>query len=218
MRAIALSAVLVATLLSGGTTAALAAETSDTYAPDTPEGASLSGTAVMPSCEADAPWIRYSIVLDDPDNVATSHTAVLMMSNGTESTTVPLGEVVDGHLDGRVLWPGATVDANGRGNGWPGWTFENNAWAPTSGNFAWTRGDISAYVEVNPGMRVALSYPASSPDCLTAPAGMTSAAGTSLPATGGDTAALIPLAAAAGALVVGGGALLLTRRARRARD
>ncbi|KXC06729.1 LPXTG cell wall anchor domain-containing protein [Microbacterium hominis] len=223
MRKYALPVFLAVVLLSGGASAASAADTGDDYGPDTPSSPSLSGTTVSPSCDANVPWIDYSVVLNDPDGQATSHTARLVLTDGEQSTTIALGEIVDGTLSGRVLWPGASVDENGQGNGWPGWAFENGQWVASPGNFAWTRGDISATVEVNPSLRVALSYPPSTPACLTDPAGVATsgavaAAGMSLPATGGDGAAVLPLTGLALALVVGGGALLYVRRARRARD
>ena len=62
MRKYALSAVLAVLMLSGGATAAAAADT-DGYGPDTPPSPSLSGTMVAPSCEANVPWIDYSVVL-----------------------------------------------------------------------------------------------------------------------------------------------------------
>ena len=221
MRKYALSAVLAVLLLSGGATAAAAADT-DGYGPDTPPAPTLVGTMVAPSCESDVPWINYSIVMNDPGGLVTSHTALIVLSDGNQSTTIPLGELVNGRLSGRVLWPGASVDANGVGNGWPGWAFENGQWVASSGNFAWTRGDISAVVEVNPSLRVALSYPPSTSACLTDPAGVgtsgaVAAAGMSLPATGGNIAAVLPLLGGAVVLVVGGGVLLYVRRTRRAR-
>lgn len=218
MRKYALSAVLAVLMLSGGATAAAAADT-DGYGPDTPPSPSLSGTMVAPSCEANVPWIDYSVVLD---GIATSHTARLVLSDGSQTTTIPLGELVNGRLSGRVLWPGASVDANGVGNGWPGWAFENGQWVASPGNFAWTRGDISAVVEVNPTLRVALSYPPSTAACLTDPAGVASsgaiaAAGMSLPATGGNVTAVLPIVGAAVVLMIGGGVLLYVRRTRRTR-
>ncbi|MBF4560857.1 LPXTG cell wall anchor domain-containing protein [Microbacterium sp. VKM Ac-2870] len=223
MRSYALSAVLAVVLLSGGATAAAAAEPPGNYGSDTPSAPSLSGSMVAPECDANVPWIDYSVVLTDPDNTTTSHEAKLILSDGAQSTTIPLGEIVNGTLSGRVLWPGASVDANGVGNGWPGWAFENGQWVASSGNFAWTRGDISAVVEVNPSLRVALSYPPSTAACLTDPAGVATsaaiaAAGMSLPATGGNLAAVLPLAGLAATLLVAGGALLYVRRVRRVRD
>jgi hypothetical protein len=102
MRKYALSAVLAVLLLSGGATAAAAADT-DGYGPDTPPAPTLVGTMVAPSCESDVPWINYSIVMNDPGGLVTSHTALIVLSDGNQSTTIPLGELVNGRLSGRVL-------------------------------------------------------------------------------------------------------------------
>jgi len=221
MRRYALSAVLAVVLLSGGATAAAAAD-SGNYGPNTPPSPSLSGSMVSPVCDANTPWIDYSVVLDDPNGTIPNPTARLVLSDGDQSTTIPLGALVDGQLSGRVLWPGASVDANGVGNGWPGWAFENGQWVAAPDNFGWTRGDISAAVEVNPTLRVALSYPPSTTSCLTDPPGASTAAiaavGGSLPETGGNSAAVLPIAAGAGALVLAGGVLMYVRRTRRVRD
>lgn len=212
---------LVLTLGSAG--AALAADDDpESYAPQTHSATTptLSGSTVSPACSADVPWITFSVVLTDPDDVATGHTARLVLSNGSQSVTLTLGELVGNRLSGTVLWPGASVGADGRGNGWPGWTFSGGEWVETSGNFAWTRGNITATLEVNPSLAVPLSYPPSTPQCLTSPPlARALTAGVALPATGGDSAALAPLLWGAGTLVlVGGGVLLLARRTRRTRD
>ncbi|WP_170285535.1 LPXTG cell wall anchor domain-containing protein [Microbacterium rhizomatis] len=187
----------------------------DDYPPTPPTTASLSGSTAMAECEADTPWIDYSVTLTDPSNVSTGHTAVLFMTDGTNSTEIPLGELQNNHLEGRVLWPGASVGADGRGNGWPGWAFENGQWVKTSGNFAWTRGSITAEIRVNPQLTVALSYPPSTPQCLTDPAGVAAVTSGSLPATG-MSSMVLPLGVAGGAIVVVGLVVLLARRRSRA--
>ena len=85
------------------------------YTPRTPQQPTLAGTTVAPSCSADAPWIEYSVLLVDPQNLSSGHTATLVLSDGTHSTTLTLGTVTAGvPLTGRVLWPGASVGADGR--------------------------------------------------------------------------------------------------------
>ena len=128
------------------------------YTPRTPQQPTLAGTTVAPSCSADAPWIEYSVLLVDPQNLSSGHTATLVLSDGTHSTTLTLGTVTAGvPLTGRVLWPGASVGADGRGNGWPGWTYVGGRWTASDDDFGWTRGAITATVEVNPSLAVALT-------------------------------------------------------------
>ncbi len=185
------------------------------YTPRTPQQPTLAGTTVAPSCAADAPWIDYSVLLVDPQNLSTGHTATLVLSDGARSTTLTLGTVTAGvPLTGRVLWPGASVGSDGRGNGWPGWAYVDGQWTTSDDNFGWTRRDITATVEVNPSLAVALSYPPSSPNCRTAPADIraAAAAGAALPATGGDIALAAGVGVAGAGLIAMGGALVVRRR------
>ncbi|MCS0498363.1 hypothetical protein [Protaetiibacter mangrovi] len=131
----------------------------------------LGGSTVTGTCEADSPWIDYTVQLTDPYDQTTSREAKLVMVSGLDSVTIDLGTIPDdGILTGRVLWPGASVDpGTGEANGWPGWELVGGAWQPTTGNYAWTRSITEATLEVNPSMVVALSYPPASPNCLTSP-------------------------------------------------
>ena len=98
MRKFLLSVACAALLVLGVSSAAAAATDSDSYAPSPPVTPSLSGSSVSPACSADVPWITYSVALNNPSNVATGHTARLVLSNGSDSVTIPLGELVDGRL------------------------------------------------------------------------------------------------------------------------
>lgn len=223
VRRIILSITCALALACGGATAAWADTADDDgYQPVSPSDATLAGSVVSPACVADAPWIDYSVTLTDPDHVATGHTAYLDITDGSNVVTLTLGEVAsDGTITGRVLWPGASVDASGKGNGWPGWTLSGGTWVPTDGNYAWTRGEITGLIRVNPELEVAMSYPPSTPNCLTGPrtqtddgavASVTTTSG-GLPATGGDGAALL-WPAIGGIVLIGAGATLAARRAR----
>ncbi|UOE43800.1 cell wall protein [Agromyces larvae] len=173
-RLFAALAVVCATLL-----AAPAAANAEDYVPGAPEDPTLAGSTVSPACEADVPWIQFRVVLTDPESLSTSRDATLVLSDGSNTHTVPLGTIgPSGVLEGRVLWPGASVGPDGRGDGWPGWAFVGGEWVETDGNFAWTRGSIDARIEVNPSIPVALSYPPATPQCLTDPPRESTPAGT----------------------------------------
>ena len=205
---VALTAVAIAVL---GAPAAAQAETDD-YTPTDPATPSLAGSTAVGVCENDAPWIDYDLTLIDPDAQTSSSEAHLVITDGTNTTTITLGSLVNGHLSGRILWPGASVDANGVPTGWPGWAYQNGQWVEVPGNFRWTRGDISATIVVNPSLVVPLSYPPQTPDCATDPrTGMPA----SRPATG-MSAAVGPIAVVGGAAVAVG-AFLAFRRRRSAR-
>lgn len=183
---------------------------------------SLDGSAVSSECIGDVPYINYSVAMTDPDNIATGHDVSLIMSDGTNTTTIALGTLdANNQLSGTILWPGASVDSQGNATGWPGYAFVNGEYVPTDGNFAWTRGPITAMLQVNPELTVALSYPPASALCASPPApndpsstpNPTTAA---LAATGSDFDPA-PLLLAGGALVVVGGlaVFLVGRRAAR---
>lgn len=223
MRRIVLAATLAAGLVFAGSAAAMAVDNGEGadpnpsnsatgYTPVDPTEPTLVGSASA-ACVDDAPWISYDITLVDPDGAATGNTASLVMTNGTESVTVPLGTLQGNTLKGSVLWPGAKVE-NGVGAGWPGWVFSGGEWVETNGNYAWTRGTISASIQVNPELDVKLSYPPGNPECLTSPVVSSDQfLGLSLPATGMNSMVL-PIGIAAGAVMLVGVTFLLVQRRR----
>ncbi len=224
MRKFMLSAAVVAALFIAAPFAATAAsaQTGDSvsaspspsasqYPPDKPTQPSLAGSSVVPACEQDVPWISYEVVLTDPNNLSTGNTATLVLTDGTNTESIPLGTLVNNRLSGTVLWPGASVGPDGRGNGWPGWTTDaNGEYVETTGNFAWTRGNISATIEVNPSISVALEYPPATVVCANPPGKQGSGAG-ALPATG-MSAYVVPLGVAGGIAAIAGVVLLVARR------
>lgn len=220
MRKLMFTAAVGAALLIAAPVAAVADDTSSPspsasgYAPDQPTTPSLAGSTAVGECLADAPWIHYSLELTDPDAQATTDEAVLVMTNGSQSHSVPLGELVDGKLSGSILWPGASVDGNGKADGWPGWDYVNGQWVEVDDNFAWTRGNISTTIQVNPDLAVALSYPTATPECMAGPRIAGAVAGGALPATGMN-AAVLPLGIAGGAVALVGAGLLVAQRRRR---
>ncbi len=208
-----MAAVAVAVLLTlGGATAAFANDTG--YTPHTPTTPTLAGSSAAAVCVGDVPWITYSIVMTDPDNVAKDHSARLILTKGSHSITLALGTLVDNKLSGRVLWPGAKVDAAGHAVSWPGWITQNGKLVHTNGNFAWTRGSgVSAVLEVNPSLSVPVSYPQPTAACANPVVGEVSSA-TILPVTGLNVP-VIPIAIGGGIVLLLGAGLLLARRARR---
>lgn len=207
-----LSGIGVAAILAlGASTAAYAV---DEYPPPPPNAATLAGSSVVADCEQDVPWVRFHIVLSDPDGQVTSHDATLVLSGGGESTEIALGTLVDGELSGRVLWPGASVDGDGNATGWPGWAFENGQWVETSGNYAWTRGSISAVIRVNPDLSVPLAYPPATAACAD-PVEAAGVGAATLPATGSTVP--VAIAGVGAALLAAGGVAIVLRRRRTVR-
>lgn len=181
---------------------------------------SLKVAVATGECVADAPWIFYDIELDDPDKQSTGNTARLILTDGTNTETIVLGELDNGTLKDKVLWPGASVAADGvTPTGWPGWALVGNTWVQVDDNFAWTRGDIEATIEVNPTVAVDLTYPPATPECASGPkgsgnGGAPAAAGTGLASTGFEGTAI---GIVAGVIVVAGIAFLVIARIRRNR-
>jgi hypothetical protein len=69
---------------------------------------------------------------------------------------------------GRLLWPGATVDADGNGTGWPGWAFTNGEWVEVPDDRLPT---MIVEVEFNPTGSASVSYPPATPACAAQPPG-----------------------------------------------
>lgn len=212
-RKLAAAVAVAAALTIALPTAALAAD--DNYTPHTPKAPTLAGSIAASECDGNVPWISYSVNLTDPDNQSKSHAVTLVLKDATHSYTIKLGTLVDDKLSGKVLWPGATVGADGKGTGWPGWKFSNGQWVQTDGNFAWTRGAITAELRVNPTLTVPLSYPPASAACATAIEGQAAGDPAAILPVTGLNVPVVPIGVAGGAIVLLGAALLIARRVRR---
>lgn len=212
LRSTLMAAAITAGIIAFAAPAASAAE-SDPYTPHTPTPPSLAGSSASALCVGDAPWINYSVTLTDPDNQSKGHTAYLLMTDGTDSVTLTLGPLVNGRISGSVLWPGASVDSSGAPTGWPGWAELNGEWVETDGNYAWTRGAITAELHVNPELTVPLSYPPASAACAS-PTIVRTDAPASLAITGG---AVPYLALGIGVTALGAGIGVVAVRRRRSR-
>ncbi|WP_156160766.1 hypothetical protein [Demequina soli] len=148
------------------------AQLTEGCSPVTPTPPNLNGTIVGQICTADAPYLGYDIQLNDPDNQSTDDgTATITFVHPTDpsknwSTTVPIGR-------GKVLWPGASVDANGVANNWPGYKYNKgkDEWvAVGDANYGWTREPgTTVTIEVNPSKTFQVSYPPATPVCNSAP-------------------------------------------------
>lgn len=217
-----LSVIAVAAIIAVSAPAAASALEEDPYTPEEPTAPTLAGSVAVGECIADVPYISFDVTLTDPDEQSTTHDASLVLSGSGNTVTIPLGTLVDNHLSGSVLWPGASVDGAGNPTGWPGWAFENGQWVETDGNFAWTRGSISAVIQVNPEVSVPLSYPPATPNCAAEPP---TALSPDSPSDEGDPAALaatggsLPyLAGGVGVGLLGLGAAAVLYRRRSARS
>lgn len=139
----------------------------DTSTPRTPD---IDGSVVAEHCTADAPYLRYEIVVNDPDGVLAGKdtaTITFINPNGKNwTTTVKVGA-------GMQLWPGATVDASGKATAWPGWQYDAKlgTWVDVGNdNFGWTRAELTQVkVQINPSKTFYVNYPKATPGCASAP-------------------------------------------------
>jgi hypothetical protein len=221
------------TVASGTVVVSAAAATGYTFAPDAktswtfeftdepcevdPTEPTLAGSVATGTCVADSPWIAFDVKLTDPDGQSTGNTASLVMTDGVNTETIVLGDLENGSLKGEVLWPGASVDENGTANGWPGWALVDGKWIETDGNFAWTRGAITAKLVVNPEVPVTISYPEATPSCATGPEATPPGGGNGSADLASTGFAGTSIAMVAGIIVIAGAAFLVVARIRRQR-
>ena len=113
----------------------------------------------------------------------------------------------DQPLSGSVLWPGAVPGPNGRGIDWPGWRQLSDGTWVQGDEFDWVRPTVQVLFQVNPEATVTVSYPPSSPNCLTNPPTSEVLGEPPLSATGSNVG---PLLGTAAALAIIGTAVLGT--------
>jgi hypothetical protein len=113
-------------------------------------------------CIQDAPYLDYSVEtvgLIDP-----SLSIRWLANDGSGDVEEAL---TDQSLSGRLLWPGAEVDAEGNGIAWPGWEQDaNGRWyqVPTR-----VRPETVIEFQVNPTEVRTVSYPPATASCRTGP-------------------------------------------------
>ena len=134
-------------------------------------------TALASECVDNAPYITYDIT---PFGFTPSGGATLTFYD-LDGNLVDSMHVAD--LTGRVLYPGAEVDAAGIATDWPGWKFENGLWVVDPSD-AHLRDGLRVVVEVNPTSEGTVSYPPASSACADpAPADQAQVPPTTLPPT-----------------------------------
>ncbi|MCR2827576.1 hypothetical protein NQ160_18915, partial [Microbacterium sp. zg.Y909] len=80
----------------------------DEYTPELVDEPTLTRTSAVGECPRDAPYIDHSVFLADPDSQVSETAVTLTLTDGVQSTdAIPLGDLVDGRLSGRLLWRGA---------------------------------------------------------------------------------------------------------------
>ena len=132
-----------------------------------------------PACVADARWLTYDVALHNIDAGATPVTVTWFADADQDGVpdgaalhvdTIPAG----GDLSGRLLWPGATVDADGVATGWPGMRLVRAGETPTWLNLvadpalpeAALTGGVLVQVDAVDSVLLSAVYPAAGSACM----------------------------------------------------
>ncbi|WP_022888259.1 VWA domain-containing protein [Agromyces italicus] len=190
----------------------------------------LDGAA---QCINDTPWFEYSITpvnVDplpeialiwwtadafaghDPSIDAADEAAILADgASQVDYIEAPDGWVPGDPIDGRQLWPGAAIDADGNPTDWPGWTLlPDGTWIlDPDAPFYDLRDEAVVEIRINPSTDVITVYPPPTPNCNAAPPENpdTPSTPSGIASTGFEGGWLVPLAVALLALGATGMAL-----------
>lgn len=113
-------------------------------------------------CINDVPYVNYSI--DGFAGVSAPNVTVRWVTTGARVAE----ERANQPGSGRLLWPGASVDASGNGTGWPGWALTGGEWVQVADDRIPT---MTLEVEFNPTGTATVSYPPATPACAAQPPG-----------------------------------------------
>jgi gliding motility-associated-like protein len=114
-------------------------------------------------CVNDVPYLDYVVT---PVNFTPVNGVTIAWANAQNTVITTMTNLA---LSGRVLWPGAVVDENGKGIDWPGWVFENNKWIQAPDGFESLRPMVNLTISVNPSETITVSYPPADPFCTARP-------------------------------------------------
>jgi gliding motility-associated-like protein len=114
-------------------------------------------------CINDVPYFNYT-------TTANNFTPVNGLTlTWTDSNNNVVSTMTNLPLNGKVLWPGATVDQNGNGTDWPGWVLQGNKWIEAADGFENTRPTALVTFTLNPDQTIIVNYPPSDPFCTSRP-------------------------------------------------
>jgi gliding motility-associated-like protein len=114
-------------------------------------------------CVNDVPYIDYVVTAV---NFTPVNGVTIAWADGNNNVVTTMNNLP---LSGRVLWPGAVVDEQGKGIDWPGWIFENNRWIEGADGFEKLRPTTNVTFTVNPSETITISYPPADPYCTARP-------------------------------------------------
>ncbi|CAM3411999.1 gliding motility-associated C-terminal domain-containing protein [Flavobacterium chungbukense] len=119
--------------------------------------------SATPICVNDVPYIDY--VVTALNFTPTNGVSIVWSDSSNNAITTMNNQP----LSGRILWPGAVVDGNGKGIDWPGWVYENNKWVQGADGFEKLRPTANLTFSLNPSETITVNYPPSDPYCTARP-------------------------------------------------
>lgn len=120
----------------------------------------VTATAI---CVNDVPYVDYVVT---PINFTPVNGVTISWADNANNIITTSADLP---LKGRILWPGAIVDGNGKGIDWPGWIFEDNRWVQGADGFEKLRPTANLIMTLNPSETVIVTYPPSDPYCTAKP-------------------------------------------------
>ncbi|KAF2078699.1 HYR-like domain-containing protein, partial [Flavobacterium sharifuzzamanii] len=114
-------------------------------------------------CVNDVPYLDYTVT---PGNFTPINGVTIAWADSNNNVITTMTDLP---LSGRVLWPGAVVDDQGKGIDWPGWIFENNRWIEGADGFEKLRPTANVILSLNPSQTITVSYPPADPFCTARP-------------------------------------------------
>lgn len=119
----------------------------------------LNVNVLEPICDNDVPYLSYDVTAVGSPNTTVTITWIDPTDAGKSVVYANLP------LHGRVLWPGAVVDAQGNPVDWPGWRkLADGTWVQGD-EFDWVRPSVQVHFKVNPEATVTVAYPPATPTC-----------------------------------------------------
>jgi hypothetical protein len=133
-------------------------------------GPSTLDATVTSRCLADAPFVDYAVELDGAGR-ALGAAAPTVSAVWRDSAGRVVATWAGLAASGTLLWPGASIGPDGRGNDWPGWVRTSGVWTPGSDGFELTRaGSTVALTMAGATATKAIAYPSASAACAARPA------------------------------------------------
>ena len=141
--------------------------TTPTTTTSAPPAISLFGiTPIGSSCTADVPFIDIRFGARTDLDGRTGSLAIFDLNGNLIETR---GLTYRANTTVRLIYPGATTDAQGIATDWPGWVFTNGVWVPDPTDAAWRDGLRLVYTLDGQTASAQVTYPPDTATCSASP-------------------------------------------------